>query len=104
VLDPAGQAVVRRTGIPQPGSGVLRLLRMTEHGNWVLAVSFTPILSTVTHYMRLWLLCHCFSRPLPVAQEPGNDCALDSLIREECDRYLVNTSRVLATARSQGQE
>jgi hypothetical protein len=41
------------------------LCAMTEHGNWVLAVSFTPFLSAVTHCM-----------PLPAAQEPGNDCAL----------------------------
>ena len=62
------------------------LYAMTEHGDWVLAVSFTPFLSAVIHYMLLWLLCHCFSRPLPAAHEPGNDCALDSLIREEYDR------------------
>jgi hypothetical protein len=65
---------------------------MTEHGNWVPAVSFTPFFTAVIHCMQHWLLCHCFNRPLPAAQEPGNDCALDSLIREVYAHYLVNTS------------
>jgi hypothetical protein len=46
------------------------LCAMTEHGNWVLVVLFTPFLSAVTNCM-----------PLPAAQEPGNDCALDSYPR-----------------------
>jgi hypothetical protein len=92
MLGSAGQADIWRADSSQPGTRILRLLR--HDGAWQLgAVSFTPFLTAVIHCMQLWLPCHHFNRPLPAAQEPGNDCALNSLIREVCDHYPVNTSR-----------
>jgi hypothetical protein len=42
--------------------------------------------------MQLWLALHYFGRLSPVEGDSGG-LSLEELIREECNRHLVNTSR-----------
>lgn len=64
---------------------------MTEAGNWMLAATYTTFLSQVIHCMQLWLLKHGLAQPLESELDSGVE--LDNLIRRECNRYLVNTTR-----------
>ena len=64
------------------------IMVLRKDGAWVSAENFTPFLSKMIHCMQLGLLGYCL-------QHHGNQeppCSLESFIKDECVRFLVNTS------------
>jgi len=61
---------------------------INKEGMWILASEFAPFLSGIIHCMQIWLSEYCIQA---VPASSGNR-AMESLIRQECEKFLVNTT------------